>query len=448
MKRAGKPCSLFPSNFKRMKSYFLLGFLCLALLAHGQQESGLKFENFRNWQSVLQKATQEHKTIFVDCYATWCAPCKAMERSVFGKKEVGDFVNQNFISVKLQIDTSKNDADDVKSWYPESSRMKNDYGIVAVPTFLFFSSDGKAIHKSIGYKNDDAFLSLCRSALTPDSQYYTRLRQVKDHQATKASIMSLLTYASNIDDNSNANLVAGEYLHDYLDKLRENDFANMGDINFVIKYHKLLSSKDVIFQTIFKKPHLIDSIAGFKVANSLVEGVVQQEEIKPYLDQSTLGTNSPDWIGIYNRVKTKYGVNIANSAIIAAKVFWFQKTKNWPLFTKNLVLKVKQYLGSGPEPGLGKQVFLNNSAWQIFLHSKNNEELLEAVKWADIVITAEKAPSAGFIDTKANLLYKAGKRRLGIYWEKRALAISKNDAGIAATLSKMQNKRSTWNSAN
>ncbi|NSL87385.1 DUF255 domain-containing protein [Chitinophaga sp. Mgbs1] len=56
-----------------------------------------------SWQEVLNKAYTEGKYIFVDCYTTWCGPCKAMERNVYPSKEVGDYMNKRFISVKFRL---------------------------------------------------------------------------------------------------------------------------------------------------------------------------------------------------------------------------------------------------------------------------------------------------------------------------------------------------------
>jgi len=41
---------------------------------------GIQFIKSSSWEQVLQKAKAENKIIFIDCYTTWCAPCKAMEK--------------------------------------------------------------------------------------------------------------------------------------------------------------------------------------------------------------------------------------------------------------------------------------------------------------------------------------------------------------------------------
>ena len=46
--------------------------------------------------AVRKEAIDQDKLVFIDLYATWCGPCKAMERDVFSKKEVGDFMDEYF----------------------------------------------------------------------------------------------------------------------------------------------------------------------------------------------------------------------------------------------------------------------------------------------------------------------------------------------------------------
>ena len=45
-----------------------------------------------------------NELIFMDAYAIWCDPCKKMAKNVFKQKKVGQFFNQNFINVKMDME--------------------------------------------------------------------------------------------------------------------------------------------------------------------------------------------------------------------------------------------------------------------------------------------------------------------------------------------------------
>src|ERR1700750_930968 len=103
---------------------FFLSVMLLAsnyLMAQEKADSGhvagIQFAKDSSWQQVLIKAKKESKYIFVDCFATWCGPCRLMDRNVFTQKSVGDFINMHFIPVRVQMDPSKTDDRFVKSWY-------------------------------------------------------------------------------------------------------------------------------------------------------------------------------------------------------------------------------------------------------------------------------------------------------------------------------------------
>ena len=51
---------------------------------------GIKWVTGLSWEQVLTKAKTENKFIFVDCYATWCGPCKVMDKDVYPNDTVGD----------------------------------------------------------------------------------------------------------------------------------------------------------------------------------------------------------------------------------------------------------------------------------------------------------------------------------------------------------------------
>jgi thiol-disulfide isomerase/thioredoxin len=129
-------------------------FLIIPLVSFGQ---GIKFMN-ASWEEALLNAKKENKIIFVDAYASWCAPCRMMDAKIFPKKAVGDFYNQHFINVKIDMEKG------------EGPALANLYQVKAFPTFLFVDSEGNLLHSSLGYKDASSMLALGKEALDPTKQ--------------------------------------------------------------------------------------------------------------------------------------------------------------------------------------------------------------------------------------------------------------------------------------
>jgi thiol-disulfide isomerase/thioredoxin len=113
-----------------MKKVFVL-FMLLPFLAQAQTDTGVHFEHNLSWTAIQAKAKAENKYIFIDCFTTWCGPCKYMSTTIFPQKESGDYMNDKFISVKVQLDTTAGDADNIKAWYSDGHDIAVKYGVRA-----------------------------------------------------------------------------------------------------------------------------------------------------------------------------------------------------------------------------------------------------------------------------------------------------------------------------
>ena len=98
------------------------------------------------WQEAMAQAQKENKLLFVDAYATWCGPCKMMDRDVFSNKAVGDYFNKNFISYKLDMET------------PNGREFNAKYPVNAYPSFFFLDGSGAVTHTVRGYMAPDPFM--------------------------------------------------------------------------------------------------------------------------------------------------------------------------------------------------------------------------------------------------------------------------------------------------
>ena len=64
-------------------------------LGTGAAQAQVKFET-KSTDAVREMAIKQGKLVFIDLYASWCPPCRMMERQVFSRKDVGEFMDQRF----------------------------------------------------------------------------------------------------------------------------------------------------------------------------------------------------------------------------------------------------------------------------------------------------------------------------------------------------------------
>lgn len=91
-----------------------------------------------------------------------------MAKNVFSKKEVGDFFNKNFISVKVQCDKNV-----------EGEKIAKKYKVNAFPTLMWVKPDGTVVHKAMGMKSKEKLIQEGKTAL----KKYKKLEEPEEEPA-------------------------------------------------------------------------------------------------------------------------------------------------------------------------------------------------------------------------------------------------------------------------
>jgi len=399
--------------------------------------TGIQFETGLNWTQLITKAKAENKYIFIDCYTTWCGPCKEMEKSVYPLEKVGKYFNDKFISVKAQMDSSKKDNDAVKRSYADAHYLQERYKVDAFPTFLFFTPDGKILYRSIGAKAPDEFLALASDVLNPERDYYKFLEHFKQGKK-KLSEMSYLAHTGLLlGDTATSQQVAEEYII----LLKNEAMLTKENIEFLYEFTK--GSRDVGFKIFYQYADSIDKIMGNDTySQQFVQSIIYKEIVLPSIEKADKsGHVIPDWSHIASVIEKKYNAYYSERVVTAARCTWELNHKHWPEYTKYLVLFQEKF-GSRTNNDAMASLILNNYAWDVFRYGHNKEELSKALSWSSKAVMMH--PSANWMDTYANILYKLGQKKLSIRWEEIAAKLSPNDKDIQENLEKMKKGEPTW----
>ncbi|HZZ27065.1 MAG TPA: thioredoxin family protein [Pirellulales bacterium] len=104
-----------------------------------------------NWESdyssALKRAEAEHKPLMVMMTATWCGPCKMLEKETLNDPWIRSFLSR-FVIVKAC----------------EDKDVEKKYGGGAYPTLIFADSSGRQMYRCTGYKPAFTFAQDCAKA--------------------------------------------------------------------------------------------------------------------------------------------------------------------------------------------------------------------------------------------------------------------------------------------
>ena len=170
---------------KKTTSIIIAILISFSLLA--QESKGVFFES-GTLSDALQKAKKNKKSrnlVFLDCYTTWCGPCKYMTNNVFTIENVGNYFNENFVNIKIDMEKG------------EGIELAKKYQIKAYPTFLILDSDGNEINRVVGGGEADQFIEKVKRAMDINS---TPKKKKEVYEANK-TFENALTYINALNDS-------------------------------------------------------------------------------------------------------------------------------------------------------------------------------------------------------------------------------------------------------
>ena len=141
---------------KRFPALALAAVLLLAPRLGHAGEGGL----WRNWNEGLKEASQTQRPILVDVYTDWCGWCKRMDRDVYSREDVREYLNERFVPVRLNAESANPAFYEGRSL--SSRALAARFRVTGYPTTVFLRAGGEHLVNVPGYVDADRFKLLLR----------------------------------------------------------------------------------------------------------------------------------------------------------------------------------------------------------------------------------------------------------------------------------------------
>jgi len=360
------------------------------------QQTGVNFRDDMSLADALVLAKNENKIIFIDCYTSWCSPCKKISKDVFPLKEVGDYFNTHFICLSFDMEKG------------EGLSIKDKFNIQAYPTFLYIQPNGKIAHKVVGPgTTKEKVISTAVEALDNSNNYASLLKKIESEEYTLTDLKKFLdtrpkenlsaslmeSYFYSLDDITRCNKEYWRFINQYVNNIES------------ILFEDFYSNRD-FYINCFGKQHVERKIINLFRINIAKYGKQSDQSIRAQEIDSALFHHA----------------SLLQNYYLSIEMFQNENSrKNWDLM-----------LSDGEKYFVLERVTFgefNWFSWYIFSNYKifNDAESLKlAYNLANKAL--ELAPDVHYVnDTYAHILFDLGFITEAIKYERRAIELAKKE---------------------
>lgn len=109
----------------------------------------VKWQN--NLKSAQKLAIEQNKPIMIVFGATWCPPCRKLEKETLSDKRTVAIIERDFIPVHLD--------------YDKETKIVKILDVERLPCMIILTPDADLLHKSVGYSEPKEFQQKLADAL-------------------------------------------------------------------------------------------------------------------------------------------------------------------------------------------------------------------------------------------------------------------------------------------
>jgi len=342
-----------------MKKYVSVLLLIFGMLwmTEDAGAAGIEFMHDKKFQEVLDMAKAQNKLVFIDCYTSWCGPCKRLAATVFPDSAVGVYFNSAFVNAKFDMEKD------------DGITIANKYAIRAYPTLLWLDGDGNVKHKIVGGLDAPGLIENGRKATDPTPGILAGYR--KQYADGSRDINFLHDY---VEALYNANEKYQDNFKEYLDKLTPAEMSDPKHTKTIFNLTNDLKSPGLAY-LVKNKPYY-EHLMGEQVFNNKINLIATKAA-----SEATGSDDKALYEGAVQLLKTNKAPDHVQQ-ILKLSMDYYYHMGDWDNYDKNATQYVKKYASKNAKE-------LNDIAWNYYLAIHKPELLERAAKWAYTAINID-----------------------------------------------------------
>ncbi|BEV06407.1 thioredoxin family protein [Chryseobacterium gambrini] len=355
------------------------GLLLFSAITAFAQEA-IKFEELP-FKDLIAKAKKEKKIVFLDAYASWCGPCKMMERNVFTQKSVGDYFNANFVNARFDMEKG------------EGRDIAVKYGVRSYPTYLFLNGDGELVSQNFGYMEGSMFLTMAQDVNSPNNKKGSLKERFAKGEKDPDFLINIMKLNSSSDFN-----FAKQASERYFENKKATEEFSKDDVGLLLYFLK--STEDKNYKVFADRKAEIIKFLPEETYKEFDNQIKLGKIVEQSIDQQNKKINDDYFM---KNAEPLVGKHDAEVKLNQMKLGYYEQNSNFPEYEKAALAYYRNSEAFEPNE-------LLKAAWVFAEHVKTPSSLKKAAEWAEKSVMRGESSENTYI--LAKLYFLTGNKEM------------------------------------
>lgn len=388
-----------------MKSIVSGLFILISLFTFAQD--GIQFQDIP-FKDLVAKAKKEKKLVFIDAYASWCGPCKMMEKNVFVTKSVGDFFNKNFVNARIDMEKG------------EGREVAAKFAVRSYPTYLFLNGEGELVSQNYGYMEESMFLLMAQDINSPNNAKGSLKERFAKGEKDPEFLVNIIKLNSTSDFE-----FAKKASERYFENKKKTEALTKDEIGYLLYFLK--STEDPNYKTFVARKSDIISFLPEQSYSDFDHQLILSKVVAQSIDEKNKKINEDYFM---KTAEPLVGKEEAQIKLNQTKLAYYEQTANFTEYEKTALEYYKKTDSFEPNE-------LLKAAWIFSEHVKTPSSLKKAAEWAEQSVMRGETSENTYILAKIYFLTGNKETAKNFAEMSRNIAVQNNkDAGLAEELLK------------